>query len=130
MEKGMFRKIRKGVGFVLIPTINFKSLVKNWKSFKATFSEAKNKYNEDKKLINEIDKNNNDKLKAYSKKDLNKIEVANRSTLIFLSLLICYMLLQINENILFTFFKLLPILIILSILSFSLSYLHFVFKNR
>lgn len=127
-KKGTFKKIRKGAGFVLIPAINYKSIVNVWKSISYFYRESKNKYEENKNIdINNIDEK--EKL-AFNEKDVGKVKVLNRVAIFVMLVYLISILLNTNSNIFSNLLSYLPLFMILSTLSFSLSYLKFIMLNN
>ena len=127
-KKGTFKKIRKGAGFVLIPAVNYKSIVNVWKSISYFYRESKNKYEENKNIdINDIDEK--EKL-AFNEKDVGKVKVLNRVAIFVMLFYLISILVNTDSNIFSNFLSYLPLFMILSTLSFSLSYLKFIMINN
>ena len=130
MEKktGTLKKIRKGAGFVLIPAINYKSIVNVWKSIAYFYKESKNKYKENKNIdINNIDEK--EKL-SFNEKDIGKVKALNFVSIFVMLFYLISIILNTNNNVISSLISYLPLFMILSTLSFSLSYLKFIMLNN
>ncbi|WP_414499516.1 hypothetical protein [Zymobacter sp. IVIA_12111.31 C1] len=127
-KKGTFKKIRRGAGFILIPAINYKSIVNVWKSLIYFYRESRNKYEENKNIdINDIDEK--EKL-SFSKKDIGKVKTLNIIAIFVMLVYLISILLNTDSNIFSNILSYLPLFMILSTLSFSLSYLKFIMINN
>lgn len=129
MEKqkiGVFKKIRKGTSFVLVPAFNYKSFINIYKSIRYFLNETKNKYDESKDI--KIDKINDVEVKSDNK-DVVRMRVLN---IISLSIMLLYFILIIlnSNSIIKSIVLYSPIFIMLSTLSFSLSFLKYILINK
>ena len=130
MEKkeGTFRKIRRGAGFALIPAVNYKSIVNIWKSISYFYKESRNKYEENKNIdINNVDEK--EKL-VFNEKDIGKVKALNFVSIFVMLFYLISILLNTNNNVISSLISYLPLFMILSTLSFSLSYLKLIMLNN
>ena len=127
-KKGTFRKIRRGAGFMLIPAINYKSIINVWKSISYFYKDSRNKYEENKNIdINNI--NEKEKL-SFNEKDVGKVKTLNFIAIFVMLFYLISILLNTNNNVISSLISYLPLFMILSTLSFSLSYLKFIMLNN